>query len=139
MKAHLIRLEQSEQGALGILLMDGVIFCFFLQPDANDIKKFHIPEGTYIARRFHGNKYKNTFEIVRQGTDGIDGHKHLLFHAGNVEEDTEGCILLGSTVGKLKGNRAVLNSGDTFSRFLDYTKNIDVFDVVVIDCYCKGI
>jgi hypothetical protein len=59
-------------------------------------------------------KCGETFEVV-----DVPGRSHVLFHAGNTAGDTEGCILLGSTWGKLQENRAVLNSGDTFRRFLD--------------------
>jgi hypothetical protein len=135
MKATLIRIEQSEQGALGILVFDGKIFCFFLQPDENDPQRFHLPAGDYIARRFHGTKWPNTFEIVRPGTNGVDGHTDLLFHAGNTETDSRGCTLLGATVGKLKGDRAVLNSGMTFQAFLNYTKEVNDFDVRIVDYY----
>ena len=139
MKASIVRLEQSEQGTLGVLLFDGIIFCFTLQPDSNDLSKFHIPAGKYICKRFHGTKWPNTFEIVRSGTDGVDGHKYLLFHAGNVEADSEGCIILGSSVFKLKGFRAIANSGLTFKIFLDYTKNVNDFPLTIVDCYTKEV
>lgn len=132
MKASIVRLEQSEQGALGALLFDGVIFCFTLQPDVLDKERFHIPEGNYTCKRFHGTKYPNTFEVVGEGTKG---HSALLFHAGNVETDSLGCTLLGSSVMKLKGFRAVSNSGLTFKLFLDYTKNVDEFPLLIINCY----
>ena len=103
----IIRLEESEAGVLGVMLVFGLIFCFTLEPDAGDPEKFSIPAGPYHCRRFHGPKWRNTFEIM------VPGHTAVLFHAGNVEADTRGCILLGSQVGKLKGNRAVLNSGAT--------------------------
>ena len=135
MNASIVRLEQSEQGALGALLFDGVIFCLTLQPDSNDPNRFHIPAGDYICRRFHGTKWPDTFEIVRPCSNGVDGHKYLLFHAGNAEVDSEGCVLLGSSVFKLKGFRAVSNSGLTFKLFLDHTKNVNEFPLKVVDCY----
>jgi hypothetical protein len=128
MKAKIVILEESEQGALGVLVLDNVIFCFCLLPDDADQKKFHLSTGSYLCKRFHGTKWPNTFEIV------VEGHTAVLFHSGNTEVDSKGCVLLGSTTGKLKGNRAVLNSGDTFKAFLDYTKNINEFPLTVVDC-----
>jgi hypothetical protein len=49
----------------------------------------------------------------------VPGRTAILFHAGNTVGHTAGCILLGSTVGKLKDERAVLNSGETFRQFMD--------------------
>ena len=129
MQARIVRFEQTCQGALGVLLMDGNYFCNTLQPDAADPKRFCIPAGDYLCKRFHGAKWKNTFEIV------VKGHTALLFHAGNLEKDSLGCILLGSSVGKLGEDRAVLNSGVTFNRFLDYTANVNSFTLKIVDCY----
>lgn len=129
MQARIVRLEQTEQGALGVLLMDGNIFCYTLQPDAADKKRFCIPAGDYLCKRFHGWKWKNTFEII------VNGHTALLFHAGNLEKDSLGCILLGATVDKLGSDRAVLNSGATFQRFLDYTASVSSFSLKIVDCY----
>jgi hypothetical protein len=110
-KVNIVRLESSEAGLLGVLLIDGVVDCFTLQPDKTDTH-FSIPAGSYLCKRFHGTKYKDTFEIV------VPGHSALLFHAGNVEDQSEGCILLGESVGYLNGNRAVLSSGVAFSDFM---------------------
>jgi len=129
MKARIIRLEQTSQGALGVLLLDGEIFCFTLEPDAKEPDKLYIFPGVYRCRRFHGMKWPNTFEII------VAGHSAVLFHAGNTEADTLGCVLLGATTGKLKGQRAVLNSGATFQAFLNITKDLDEFVLLVEDSY----
>lgn len=114
---RIIRLEKSKQGVLGVLVIDGVIFCFTLEPDINDKGKPYIPQGVYHCDRHNGTKWKNTFSIK------VPGRTDILFHAGNIEADSQGCVLLGATTGKLKGERAVLNSGDTFKRFQELTKN----------------
>lgn len=125
MHANIIRVEMSTQGALGVLVIDGEAFCCTLQPDFNDPEWFCIPDGDYLCKRFHGTKWKGTFEII------VQGYKYLLFHAGNVEADTEGCILLGSSFGKLKGQRAVLNSGVTFTEFLSRTSEVNIFTLSI--------
>jgi hypothetical protein len=114
---RIVRLEKSDQGVIGVLIIDGAIFCFTLEPDVNSKGKPFIPQGFYHCDRFDGAKWKNTFEIK------VPGRTAILFHSGNVESDSEGCVLLGATTGKLKGNRAVLNSGDTFRLFQELTKN----------------
>ena len=111
-KFRLVRLEQSSHGALGAFLIDGEIHSFTLEPDATDPKKPQIKQGVYHVQRFHGTKWKDTFEIV------VPDHVAVLIHAGNTEADTRMCILLGESVGKLKGDRAVLNSGYSFKSFM---------------------
>lgn len=129
MNIKIVRLEQTNQGALGVMVVDGIIFCFTLEPDKDEKGKLYIPQGAYYCKRFHGEKWPNTFEIV------VPEHYAVLFHSGNTEADTQGCILLGATTGKLKGNRAVLNSGVTFQSFLDLTKNVDKFNLTIQDNY----
>jgi hypothetical protein len=141
MKATIVRLEQSTQGALGAWLFDGVIFCFTLQPDAADPKKFHIPSNTpehpfYICTRYHSPKHGDTFVISRSETPGhIDGHDYLEVHPGNDEDDTLGCTVVGSSVAKLKGVRSITNSGLTFKLFMERLKGVDSFELRIIDCY----
>ena len=116
-KLRIVRLEQSDEGALGVLLIEGDIFCVTLEPDVSDPSKFQIPEGTYQIKRFHGHKWKDTFEVP------VAGHTAILFHAGNVEAETEGCILLGKSAGSLRMSRAILNSGNTFRAFMQIMKD----------------
>ena len=125
MIAHLVRLEKSTQGMLGVLLFDGVIFCFTLEKDDTFIKV-----GSYHCQPFHGTKWPNTYEIL------VKGHTAVLFHAGNIEADTQGCILLGATTGKLKGDRAVLNSGDTFKKFMETLNGTAFFQLYVTNQVC---
>lgn len=127
--SRLVRLEQSDQGALGVLMFDGSIFSYTLEPDMNEPGKLYIPQGMYCCQRFHGTKWPNTFEII------VPGHTAVLFHSGNVEADTRGCVLLGATVGKLRCNRAVLNSGDTFKAFLSFLVKESDFVLFMEDRY----
>jgi hypothetical protein len=129
MRVRLVRLEQTDQGALGVLLLNNEIFCFTLEPDANEKGKLYIKQGVYHCQRFHGTKWPNTFEIV------VPGHTAVLFHAGNTEADTLGCVLLGATTGKLKGYRAVLNSGATFREFMARMDGLNGFPLFVEDRY----
>ena len=129
MRTRIVRLEQSDHGALGVLLLDNEIFCFTLEPDVNERGKLYIVQGIYHCQRFHGTKWPDTFEII------VPGHTAVLFHSGNVEADTLGCVLLGATTGKLKGNRAVLNSGATFKEFLRRTKDVKEFPLFIEDRY----
>ena len=122
MIAHIIRLEQSAQGIIGVLKVDSMIFCFTLERANTFIKP-----GCYHCQRFSGTKWPDTFEIV------VPGHTAVLFHAGNIEADTQGCVLLGATTGKLKGERAVLNSGETFKRFLNIMEKKDYFTLFVVN------
>lgn len=127
----LIRLEQSEQGAIGVLLIDEEVFCMTLEPDSNDQSRSQIPAGIYKCQRFHGLKWPDTFEII------VPGHEAVLFHAGNVEKDTQMCVILGQYVGYIDQRRAVLSSYMAFGRFMKKMERVQYFDIEIIDFY-KG-
>ncbi len=130
------RLEQSEDGALGVLLFDEHIFCMTLEPDDGDPNRFQIPPGVYPLRHFKGTedtKWHNTLEII------VPEHTVLLFHAGNIEKHTKGCTVLGSEAWKLGGKRAVKNSGATFKRFQkEVVPSIEDGDMIEIVNFFPG-
>jgi hypothetical protein len=132
---RIIRLEQSDEGALGSLVLKGALFCTTLEPDEGDPVKHQIPAGRYPCKRFHGVKWPDTYEII------VPGHTAVLFHAGNTEEATQMCVILGQYPGKLKmgaaESRAILNSGNTFKNFMAYMngKEIDEFDCEFINFF----
>ena len=127
--AKIIRLEESDYGALGVLVLDERILAITLEPDSADDVRFQVPSGEYMCKRFHGQKWPDTFEIP------VEGHVAILFHAGNIEKHTRGCVILGRYVGYLKGHRAVLNSGWTFKEFMIYLKDEDEFHLSIINAY----
>jgi hypothetical protein len=108
---EIIRLEESEQGTIGVLKLDKEVFCWTFEPAdrLNKPNESCIPIQQYICRRVRSPKFGETFMI-----NDVPGRTNVLFHKGNTADDTLGCVLLGQTIGKLKGNRAILNSGKTF-------------------------
>lgn len=128
---ELIRVESSDEGTFGIWKIFGKIFCNTLEETQKSVTKdSKIPAGTYICKRrpsakvtdMTKGKWRETFEIT-----GVAGRTDVLIHQGNTLGDTEGCILMGENWGKLKGDRAVLNSGVTFDRFMTLMVGINQF------------
>jgi len=130
MLVELFRLEQSDKGVFGALLIEYEVFCVTLEPiDKDNIKSEScIPDGWYTCKRVNSPKYKKTFEIK-----GVSNRNHILFHPGNIIGHTKGCILLGQYWGKLKGERAILNSGNTFKAFMKKLEGFDSFRLHIIE------
>jgi hypothetical protein len=97
----------------------------YIQPDGTYAPK--IPRGTFTCQRsmhrLHGmTEDFETFEIT-----GVAGHSNLLFHWGNYNKDSEGCVLLGSS----RSGNLILNSRSTFAKFMAMQKGLKTFDLVV--------
>lgn len=116
---EIIRLETSKQnGTLGVLKLNKEYFCSTLEPADNENHSniSSIPTGQYFCCIRKSSKYGMVYEVM-DVTDRTD----VLMHAGNVDDNTLGCILVGQYPGKLKGDRAVLNSGNTLKQFMKET------------------
>lgn len=106
MKLQLVRVQFGEDAVNGMLFIDGVFECYTLEDQYQEVKVYGetcIPEGTYqLGFRKEGgfhNRYKERFanhvgmiEIL-----DIPNFKYVLFHLGNSDENTAGCILVGSS------------------------------------------
>lgn len=134
-RAELIRLEQGQEGTLGVLRLDGHLFCVTLEPpeNGNQTDISCIPTGEYLCRRVESPRFGDTFEVAE-----VPGRSHILLHVGNVADDTAGCVLLGQHFGWLGGSRAVLDSGKTFSRFMNECAGTSAFSLVVEDASKEG-
>ncbi|WP_040368528.1 DUF5675 family protein [Paucidesulfovibrio longus] len=115
MDMDLVRLERSEDGVFGVLRCGGRVVCCTLEPQDLDNRQnvSCIPEGEYVCRRTHSSRFGETFEVC-----AVPGRDHILFHAGNTQGDTRGCILLGQGVGMLGGVRGIMDSRNALSGFL---------------------
>jgi Family of unknown function (DUF5675) len=91
-----------------------------------------IPLGVYRCVRgqhtLDGSHFFSTYEVT-----GVQGHTGLLFHPGNVETDSKGCILLGHFFGSLGDVGAVLESRAAFVEFMDLMGGANEFSLTVTD------
>ena len=129
---ELIRLEDSDDGTFGVLKIDKEPFCVTLEPWdwENARNKSSIPAQQYILRRYNSPTFGKTYLV-----ENVPGRVGVLFHAGNTEDDTEGCIILARHFGKLKGNRAVLNSGSTFKEFMNRMDDVSLAHLTIKEVY----
>jgi hypothetical protein len=86
-----------------------------------------IPKGTYTCVRgqhqlHHGLPFE-TFMVT-----GVPGHEGILFHVGNYNRDSEGCILIG----KEPIPDGVGKSGDAFREFIELQRGCDSFVLGVV-------
>ena len=74
----------------------------------NEPNRSCIPEGTYrcdFMECSSSGKYRRVWHV-----QDVVGRTEILFHAGNLIEDSLGCILVGLSHGYLSGREAVLSS-----------------------------
>jgi hypothetical protein len=124
------RIAVHKEGAFGVLLSDGIPFCVTLERTYDEGHKVvKIPPGRYhcTRSRYHRGGY-STFEIT------VPGHSRILFHKGNTEDHSDGCVLLGEQFGVLNGKPAILQSGAAFAEFMAKTSNVDAFELHVVYC-----
>ena len=130
---EVIRLEEHEKfGTFGVLRLQKRAFCVTLEPPdrENQQRVSSIPAQQYICQRYSSQKYPDTWQITN-----VPGRSKVLFHAGNTVEATLGCILLAQYFGKLKGDRAVLNSGNTFKAFMHATNGAKRLHLTIKENY----
>jgi hypothetical protein len=112
-----------EQGAFGVLLVDSIPIAVTLWRTFEmtlDGYRMVINPGKYTCTRdwYYKGKYP-TFAI------NVPGHDRVLFHIGNTEEDSLGCILVGEEFGVLNGKPAILRSGVGFFEFIKRLHDVE--------------
>lgn len=138
MKINMIRTDFLESGIFGALeTEDESLFLLTLEhaypiPEsgASTDRSWapKIPKGTYTCiRGMHrlagATEDFETFEIT-----GVDGHTGLLFHPGNFNHDSSGCVLLGLA---RNGDEGIMNSRDAFKMFMEKQKECDSFALTI--------
>ena len=126
----LVRIAYIPDGTFGVLLDEDIPFCLTLEREWNDNKRGEscIPRGEYLCKRVQSPKFGDTFEVC-----DVSGRSYILFHRGNIEDDSHGCILVGEMYEKLKGKIAVLASRKGYKEFKKRTKDINVFKLEIKD------
>lgn len=130
---ELIRLEESVFfGTFGVLKINKEVFCVTLEPAdlLNKKNVSSIPAQQYLCQRYSSAKYPDTFQVL-----DVPDRDNVLFHPGNKIADTRACILTAEHFGKIRGDRAILNSGKTFKLFMETLKGIKLFHFTIREIY----
>jgi hypothetical protein len=129
---ELIRLEDSYDGTFGVLKINKEAFCVTLEPpdNLNSREKSCIPAQQYVCNRYKSPTYGDTFIV-----QNVPNRSGILFHPGNTRKDTAGCIIVAQHFGKIKGFRAILNSGETFKEFMEIMKDERHFHLTIKEVY----
>ena len=107
MKLTVVRTQFGKDATNGILLVDGIFECFTLEDQYQEVKVMHetcIPEGTYDIKfrtvgGFH-DKYKKRYGNDHYGMlhlQDVPNFTYILIHAGNTDEHTSGCLIVGES------------------------------------------
>ena len=107
MKLTVVRTQFGTDATNGILLVDGVFENYTLEDQYQAVKVMHetcIPEGTYDIKfrtvgGFH-SKYSERYGNAHYGMlhlQDVPNFTYILIHAGNTDEHTSGCLIVGET------------------------------------------
>jgi len=131
------RIGSSKDGMSGVLVHNIQVdngrfeqhpFCVTVERDYEDPKYKPIKPGDFLSKRYHSEKYPDTFEILDlPGSNILAGRSKILFHWGNTEDDSMGCVILGEQFEYLNKKFAVLQSKKAFQEFMEITKGLDSF------------
>ena len=107
MKLTVVRTQFGTDATNGMLFIDGIFESYTLEDQYQAVKVMHetcIPEGTYDIKfrtvgGFH-EKYKKRYGNDHYGMlhlQDVPNFTYILIHAGNTDEHTSGCLIVGET------------------------------------------
>ena len=107
MKLQVVRHQFGTDATNGLLFVDAIFECYTLEDQYQAVKVMHetcIPEGTYDIKfrkvgGFH-TKYSDRYGNAHYGMlhlQDVPNFTYILIHAGNTDEHTSGCLIVGET------------------------------------------
>ena len=133
MKAILIRLADDGTQTLGLLqCYSGLLKsfeCKTMELPWKDNKKqiSCIPTGEYKVIKHNSPNFGKVYKVL-----DVSGRSDILFHKGNFNKDSKGCILVGKEFIDINkdGLTDITASGATFEKMLEVLP--DSFKIVII-------
>jgi hypothetical protein len=132
----LTRTDYRADGIFGELFDDDSLFCVTLEhayAQDNGTYAPKLPAGHYTCVRgehtlAHWNKGGSfeAFEVM-----DVPGHTGILFHVGNKNDDSDGCILIAKTVITTMPQWIIQSSLVTFEKFMGQMEGINEFELDV--------
>ena len=122
MQFQLQRVRIRDFGACGVLSKNGVPFAVTLERTFGEKNDVVIPPGRAVCKlsRYYKGGYP-TYEIE------VEGHSRVLFHKGNKEEHSRGCILVAESFHMFGSQPGIANSAGGFKEFMVLTGSVKSF------------
>jgi len=129
----LYRLPTTDEGTFGVLANLCVPFAVTLERKwlNNEKGKSCIPDGHYTCKRVQSLKFGETFQVM-----DVEGRSEILFHKGNIDNDSHGCILIGEMFDPVfkegvKIGSGILASAQGFIEFMGILKGVSSFELEI--------
>jgi len=123
---YLKRNDYNENGIFGVLTKeDGTQIAVTLEHSYDSKPKLY--NGTFQCVRGPHRLHNMTSDFITFEITGVEDHSNILFHWGNYNKDSDGCVLLG----KERVNDMITTSRDTFKLFMDLMAGLDSFTLIV--------
>lgn len=134
MTLKLIRKQYIKDGIFSELVDEAgkVLFCTL--EHAYDVGggKFEpkLKAGTYKCEQGPHRLKSMTSSFDTFEVKGVMDHTGILFHVGNYNKDSDGCILIGRKVIDYNGQRIITNSKLAFKEFMDLVSGKELVLIV---------
>lgn len=87
-----------------------------------------IPPGTYQCVKVKSSRFGETYEVTK-----VKGRAAILFHSGNLADDSRGCIIVAHGFDPVNGKEGVVSSKKEMGEFLAMQTNVPTFMLTVIN------
>ena len=125
------RYKSDPQGVLSLLLTeDGSPFCVAIEHAYDDGYGAYgpkLPLGNYTCQLGYHCLHTHPLQFKTYEIEGVPNHTNILFHVGNTQADSDGCVLLGE---KFNG-MGVTESRATFDKFMALQNGLYTFSLSV--------
>lgn len=138
MNLKLDRTASRQDGVFGVLLDEGGHTVAFTLEHAyasgEGSFSAKIAPGEYSCKRSQHQLEGMTMPFTTFQVLDVPNHTNILFHWGNYNKDSDGCILLGESIAPIPtqpGSDMIINSRKTWQKFMDLQTGIDAFKLTV--------
>lgn len=94
----------------------------------NRVGESCVPAGLYHCYRYPSRNFGFTF-VLRN----VPGRTGILFHWGNTQADTRGCILVGRAFGAMDDRMDIEFSLKAFNALMHFLSHVDTFNLLIED------
>ena len=129
------RVVTGNQGTFGNLVFENIPFALSLErewldnkPSVGDVAGSCIPAGEYTCEKVNSPRFGKTYEVLN-----VPNRTHILFHKGNLDDDSRGCILVGESFGDINSFSGILSSKAGYNELMGIMGGDKQFRLIIVD------